>query len=57
MKHSKKLKKFIKNKNERDILEYWNNNIKKVEEGQNIDELEKEILEEYKKFIKTVDGK
>ena len=57
MKHSKKLKKFIKNKNERDILEYWNNNIKKVEEGQNIDELEKEILEEYKKFIKTVDRK
>jgi len=57
MKHSKKLKKFIKNKNERDILEYWNNNIKKVEEGQNIDELEKEILEEYKKFIKIVDGK
>ena len=57
MKHSKKLKKYIKNKNEKDILEYWNNNIKKVEEGQNIDELEKEILEEYKKFIKTVDAK
>ena len=57
IRNKKKLKKFIKNKNERDILEYWNNNIKKVEAGRNIDELEKEILEEYKIFIKRVDKK